>query len=77
MSNFLKFIEEDITAKKTLLSTMPTKTKRDIKKYNEKITDMINKYNEYEGSVKKYLDTKSRSFNIKKKNNPIDYSLLI
>jgi hypothetical protein len=69
MSNFLKFIEEDITAKKTLLSTMPTKTKRDIKKYNEKITDMINKYNEYEGSVKKYLDTKSRSFNIKKKNN--------
>ena len=33
----LKFIEEDIAAKKTLLSTMPTKTKTNIKKYNEKI----------------------------------------
>ena len=27
MDNFLNFIEEDIEAKKTLLATLPTKTK--------------------------------------------------
>ncbi len=65
MSNFLKFIEEDIEAKKTLISTMPTNTKRDIKKFNEAIGTIMGKYNEYKVSVKKYLDTKSKSFNIK------------
>ena len=65
MSNFLKFIEEDIEAKKTLIATMPTNTKRDIKKYNETIDTIIAKYNEYKASVKKYLDTKSKSFNVK------------
>jgi hypothetical protein len=62
MSNFIKFIEEDIEAKKTLISTMPINTKRDIKKYNEKITAILEKYNEYKARVKKYLDTKSKSF---------------
>ena len=66
MSNFVKFINEDIEAKKTLFSTMPTKTKRDIKKFNEKIDSVTEKYEEYKVRVKKYLDTKSKSYNIKK-----------
>lgn len=65
MSNFLKFIEDDIQAKRTLFSTMPTKTKRDIKKYNEKIDQTMNIYEGYRANVKKYLEAKSRSFNIK------------
>lgn len=65
MSNFLKFIEEDIEAKKTLITTMPVKTKTNIKKFNERIDDIIKKYTEYKIGVKKYLDTKSKSFNIK------------
>ncbi|MDD4036595.1 MAG: hypothetical protein PHS45_04665 [Bacilli bacterium] len=65
MSNFLEFINEDIEAKKTLISTMPTKTKTNIKKFNEKVVSISEKYDEYKVRVKKYLDTKSRSFNIK------------
>jgi len=65
MTNFLNFIEEDIEAKQMLLSTMPTNTKPNIKKYNEKIKDFTEKYNTYKDSVKKYLDIKSKSFEIK------------
>ncbi len=65
MSNFLKFIDEDIEAKKTLIATMPVNTKTNIRKFNEKIDDIMKKYTEYKMSVKKYLDTKSKSFNIK------------
>jgi hypothetical protein len=65
MSSFLNFIDEDIEAKKTLISTMPTNTKTDIRKFNEKIDYILGKYNEYKAGVKKYIDTKSRSFNIK------------
>ena len=72
MGNFLKFIEEDVNAKKVLISTMPTKTKTNIRKYNEKIDDMLGKYNEYKASVKKYIETKSKSFNIKRKSNALD-----
>lgn len=65
MSNFLKFIDEDIEAKKTLIATMPTRTKRDIKKYNARIAIIEKKYEEYKTRVKKYLDTKNKSFDIK------------
>jgi hypothetical protein len=64
MNNFLKFIEEDIEAKKTLFSSMPTKTKSHIRKFNEKIDEVISKYKIYKAAVKKYLDTKSKSFNV-------------
>jgi len=37
MANFLSFIEEDIDAKKTLLSSMPTGTKTAVRKVNEKV----------------------------------------
>jgi hypothetical protein len=65
VSNFLQFIDEDIDAKKILFSTMPTNTKTNIRKFNERITSVSSKYNEYKESVKKYLDAKSKSFNIK------------
>lgn len=65
MINFLKFIDEDIEMKTTLISTTPTNTKRDIKKYNEKIDSITEKYVEYKAAVKKYIDTKSKSFNVK------------
>ncbi len=72
MDNFLKFIEEDIEAKKTLLSTMPTSTKTNIKRYNEKIEDIKSKYDEYYARVKKYIVTKSRSYNLREKENKKD-----
>ncbi len=65
MSSFLEFIEEDTDAKKTLFSTMPTNTKSEIRKYNEKVDSVLAKYLEYQASVKKYLDAKSRSFSVK------------
>ncbi len=72
MSNFLKFIDDDIDAKKTLFSIMPTNNKKNVKKFNEKIASISEKYNEYRLAVKKYLDTKSRSFNIKNNDKNLD-----
>lgn len=72
MSNFLQFIEEDIEAKKTLFATLPSRTKGDIKKYNEKLDSVIEKYTEYQKNVKKYLDAKSKSFSIKETDKDID-----
>lgn len=72
MSNFLEFITEDIETRKTLLSTMPTKSKRDIKEYNEKIDEFISKYEAYKDGVKKYLEAKSESFNVKKKDDNLE-----
>lgn len=65
MSNFLEFIEEDIEAKKTLFTTLPTKTKTNKRKYNEKIDLVLEKYNEYKTSINKYITVKSKSFYIK------------
>lgn len=64
MNNFWDFINDDITAKKTLISTMPTKTKTNIKKYNAALTDIENKYGDYKLSVRNYLLAKSKSFEI-------------
>lgn len=65
MPNFLNFISEDIEAKTTLLSTMPVNTKLKKKKYNDKIEEMSETYMNYRISVKKYLDIKSKSLDIK------------
>lgn len=65
MSNFSNFIEEDIEAKKVLVSTLPTNNKTNIKKYNAKIDSVASKYEEYKKSLKKYLESKSKSFNEK------------
>ena len=72
MANFLNFIDEDIKAKKTLLSTMPTRTKTNVKKFNEKIDSILEVYIDYKASVKQYLIAKSRSFNIKNVDSDVD-----
>lgn len=73
MVNFLNFIDEDIKTKKTLLSTMPTRTKTNIKNFNKKIDDFLINYFNYKASVQKYLMAKSKSFEIKKDNSNLDY----
>lgn len=74
MINFKEFIDKDINAKKTLISTLPTKTKTNKKKVNSSIDSMKKKYESYQASVKKYLIAKSRSFSVKEKEK--DYSKL-
>jgi len=65
MNNFLNFIEEDIDAKKTLIDTLPTKTKANKKKYNEKIDLIINKYETYKTGIFKYINSKNSKYSIK------------
>lgn len=72
MASFFDFIEEDIEAKKTLITTLPTNNNRDIKKHNLKVEEIIKKYTEYKASVKKYIDVKSKSFNVKENNKVLD-----
>lgn len=69
MNNFLEFIDADIEAKKTLLSSMPINNKTNIKKYNEKISTIYENYEYYKESVLKYLKAKSESFECTKKSN--------
>ena len=37
MNNFYEFIKKDIESKKNLLSTLPTKTKTNKRKYNQEL----------------------------------------
>ena len=62
MNNFLEFINNDIEAKKTLLSALPTNSKTNKKKYNEKIASIEKSYLKYKDGVLKYLQAKSDSF---------------
>ena len=62
MNNFLEFITNDIEGKKTLLFSMPTNNKTNIKKFNEKIASIYEDYVYYKESVLKYMDAKSESF---------------
>ena len=72
MNNFLDFIVKDINAKKTLLSTLPTKTKTNKKKFNANIKDMENKYSEYKDSVRNYILAKNRAIKIKDDRENLD-----
>lgn len=72
MSSFLDFISEDIDAKKSLVSAMPLNNKRDIKKLNEKVALFEDKYLEYQKTLKKYIDTKSKSFEVKVDSKDLD-----
>lgn len=63
-NNFLNFIEEDITTKKTLISTLPLRTKTNKKKYNEKIEEIQEKYIAYKNHLKKYIALKSKNNDI-------------
>jgi len=64
MNNFLEFIKNDIEAKKNVLQSMPTNNKTNIKKYNNKIASINDKYLYYKDSVLKYINAKSESFEI-------------
>ena len=72
MNNFLEFIEKDIEAKKILISTLPTKTKANKKKFNENIDSILKKYIEYKKCLKNYLLAKSRSLTIKEKEEDLE-----
>ena len=72
MNNFLNFIEEDIDAKKTLIDTLPTKTKINKKKYNEKIDEISHKYENYKISLFKYINAKSSKLKIKSETKNLD-----
>ncbi len=67
MKTFLEFIDSDIEAKKTLITSLPTKTKTNKKKYNQKIDEINSKYLEYQAHLRKYLDAKSNKFEAKRK----------
>ena len=65
MNTFLNFIEEDIEAKKTLIDTLPTKTKANKRKYNEKIELITKKYEAYKNSLLKYINSKNSKLKLK------------
>ncbi len=71
-NNFLKFIEEDIETKKSLITTMPIKTKVNIAKRNDTVESMLKKYTEYLDNVSKYIDAKSKSFKLEGSNSLIN-----
>lgn len=72
MNNFLNFIEEDIEAKKTLIDTLPTRTKANKKKYNEKIELILEKYETYKNSLLKYINSKDARLKIKTEEKNIE-----
>ena len=72
MISFLEFINKDISAKKTMITSMPVKTKTNIKKYNKTLDEFKEKYSGYKGSVYNYLLAKSRSFNLKNEKENVD-----
>ena len=71
-NNFLNFIEEDINTKKTLISTLPLRTKTNRKKYNEKIEEIQEKYIAYKNHLKKYISLKSKNNDIPQERKNLD-----
>ena len=71
MNNFYNFIDKDIANKKTLIQTLPIKTKTNIIKFNETIEAFEVKYDEYRSSVRNYLLAKSRSFELTDSENEL------
>lgn len=72
MENFLDFIKGDIESKTTFLDSQPVNTKTNIKKFNENVDTILEKYNSYKTSVKKYLDIKSETLCVPKENRNLD-----
>lgn len=72
MDNFLSFIKGDIESKTTFLDSLPVNNKTNIKKFNENVDLILEKYNGYKSSVKKYLDVKSESLCIPKDNKNLN-----
>ncbi len=65
MSNFLEYIKEDIELKTSTLSSMPDKTKTNINNLTNKLDLYENRYKDYKVSVKKYIEVKAGSIDIK------------
>jgi len=75
MDNFFEFIEEDIDAKKNMLSTMPINNKTNKAKYNDALEKVLKKYQGYKEGVEKYILAKAESFEVedtKKDNSNLD-----
>lgn len=72
MNNFLNFIEEDIDAKKTLIDTLPTRTKVNKRNFNEKIDSIIDKYEVYKSGLLKYINSKSSKLKLKSENKNLE-----
>lgn len=72
MNNFLEFIQKDIDAKKSLIETLPTKTKTNKKKYNQILDDIKDTYEQYKSNLKNYLIAKSRKLEIEDEKDNID-----
>lgn len=72
MNNFLNFIEEDIDAKKTLIDTLPIRTKVNKRNFNEKIDSIIEKYETYRTSLLKYINSKNSKLKLKQENKSIE-----
>ena len=71
-NNFLNFIEEDISTKKTLISTLPLKTKTNKKNYNDKIDEIIKKYTVYKDYLRKYISLKNKKLTVIPKSKNLD-----
>lgn len=65
MRNFLDFVSNDVEVKKTFLSSLPTKTKTNIKKYNLAVDEFIQKYTSYKESVFRYINAKNDSLRVR------------
>lgn len=72
MNNFNEFITKDIEAKKTLLATMPTKTKTNKRKFNQSLEDIIDIYEDYKLNIKNYLIAKARKLDIEEEKQNIE-----
>ena len=72
MNNFFEFIEKDIDAKKTLIATMPTKTKTNKRKYNQTLEDIKETYEQYRINIKNYLIAKARKLDIGEEKHNIE-----
>ena len=76
MNNFLEFIRKDIEAKKTLITSLPTKTRTNIKKYNQTIENIESKYAKYKDSLDNYMEAKCRAIKIKEEDKTIEIEKL-
>ena len=61
MNNFLDFINNDMSVRREMLASLPTKTKTNKKKYNATIDEFIKKYEAYQDGVFKYISAKEKS----------------
>lgn len=72
MNNFNEFITKDIEAKKTLIATIPTKTKTNKRKFNQTLEDIIDTYEDYKSNIKNYLIAKARKLDIEEEKQNIE-----